>query len=266
MKNKFYNNSTLDFENYGWVIIRNFFKKSDIEKVKDQILKKILKTKKNKNFYYEKIGARVRLRRVERISDFSVEAKKVIYSSKILKLIYKIKKKKFDIFKDKLNFKYPGGKGYLPHIDGHFLWRDKNDKMQDGWKKYADDFVNLVIPLEKTDKKNGCLYLANKKYIKYLGNSFNEVSKKLSIGTPNIKFNDKKKFKYVPIELEKGDICLFDWKCAHFSKNNNSKKSRMIFYATYHERNERKNIRNNYYLDKQESRNDKKNKSLLFHA
>ena len=93
MKNKFYNNSTLDFENYGWVIIRNFFKKSDIEKVKDQILKKILKTKKNKNFYYEKIGARVRLRRVERISDFSVEAKKVIYSSKILKLIYKIKKK-----------------------------------------------------------------------------------------------------------------------------------------------------------------------------
>ena len=264
MKHNLYNKSITDYKKNGWVIVRNFFEKKEIEKIKHQILNKISKTKKNKNFYYEKIGNRQKLRRIEGISDFSANSKKIIYSSKILKLIHKIKKKKFDLFKDKLNFKYPGGKGYLPHIDGHFFWKDKNNNTQNGWKKYADDFVNLVIPLEKSDKKNGCLFLAQKKNIKYLGYTFNNVAKKMTIGTPNIKLKDKKRFKYKPAELEKGDICLFDWKCAHFSKNNNSNKSRMIFYATYYKKNKKKNVRNNYYLDKQTSLNDKKNKSLLF--
>ena len=170
--------------------------------------------------------------------------------------LFKNKKKRFDLFKDKLNFKYPGGRGYLPHIDGHFFWKDKNNKTQNGWKKYANDFINLVIPLEKSDKKMAAFTWRKKKYQKF-GNSFLKVTKKMCNGTPNIKLNDKK-FKYTAAELEKGDICLFDWKCAHFSKDNNSKKSRMIFYATYYEKNNKRNVRNNYYLDKQTSLNDKK--------
>ena len=27
------------------------------------------------------------------------------------------------LFKDKLNFKFPGAGGFDPHIDGHFLWQ-----------------------------------------------------------------------------------------------------------------------------------------------
>lgn len=264
MKNVSYNKTILNYKKNGWVIVKNFFKKKDIENIKNQILNKISNTRKSKNFYYEKINNYKKLRRIEGISDFSEVSKKIIYSNRILKLIKDIKKKEFDLFKDKLNFKYPGGIGYLPHIDGHFFWKDKNNKIQNGWKKYADDFVNLVIPLEKSDKKNGCLYLAQKKNIKNLGNSFKKITKKMSMGTPNIKLSDKKKFNYTAAELEKGDICLFDWKCAHFSKNNNSNRSRMIFYATYYKKNGKKNIRNNYYLDKQSSLNDKKNKSLLF--
>ena len=227
-------------------------------------MNKISKSKDNGHFYFEKIGNRKRLRRIERISDFSKTSKKIITSKKLLEIIYKIKKKKFDLFKDKLNFKYPGGKGYLPHIDGHFYWRDKNNKIQNGWKKYSNDFVNLVIPLERTDKKNGCLYLSKKKNLKKLGQSFKKITNKMIIGTPNIKINDKKKFNYSAIELNVGDICIFDWKCAHFSKNNNSNRSRMIFYATYFQTNKKRNVRKNYYLDKISSLNDKKNKSLLF--
>jgi len=264
MNNTPYNKIILNYKKNGFVIVKNFFKKKDIDNIKNQILNKILHARKSNNFYYEKINNFNKLRRIEGITDFSAVSKKIMYSNRILKLIKDIKKKKFDLFKDKLNFKYPGGKGYLPHIDGHFFWKDKNNKIQNGWKKYADDFVNLVIPLEKSDKKNGCLYLAQKKNIKNLGNSFNKITKKMSIGTPNIKLDDKKNFNYTAAELEKGDICLFDWKCAHFSKNNNSNRSRMIFYATYYKKNGKKNIRDNYYLDKQTSLNDKKNKSLLF--
>lgn len=248
----------------GWVIVKNFFKKNDIKIIKSQILKKISKTKKNDFFYYETIKNKKRLRRIERISDFSETSRKIIYSKKILKLIKDIKNKKFKLFKDKLNFKYPGGKGYLPHIDGHFFWRDKNNKVQDGWKKYSNDFVNLVIPLEKSIKKNGCLYIAYKKNLKKIGNSFKEITSKMISGTPNIKTKYLDNFNYEPIILNAGDICLFDWKCAHFSKNNNSNNSRIIFYATYYNENIKKNIRKKYYLDKKLSLNDNKNKALLF--
>ena len=93
MKHNLYNKSIIDYKKNGWVIVRNFFEKKEIEKIKYQILNKISKTKKNKNFYYEKIGNRRKLRRIESISDFSANSKKIIYSSKILKLIHKIKKK-----------------------------------------------------------------------------------------------------------------------------------------------------------------------------
>ena len=34
------------------------------------------------------------------------------------------------LFKDKLNFKYPGGEGFLPHVDGHFYWIDNQKKIK----------------------------------------------------------------------------------------------------------------------------------------
>ena len=33
--------------------------------------------------------------------------------------------------------------------------------------------------------------------------------------------------------MNQGDLMFFDWKIIHHSKKNLSKKSRMIFYATY---------------------------------
>ena len=51
--------------------------------------------------------------------------------------------------------------------------------------------------------------------------------------------------------MEVGDILIFNWKCAHKSKNNNSKTSRTIYYATYYQNKKtKKNILNTYYRDK----------------
>ena len=147
--------------------------------------------------------------------------------------------------------------GFLPHIDGHFLWLDKNNKYQKGWKKYSQDFINIVIPLEKSSKKNGCIYVSNKNNTKKLGNNFDEITNKMFINTPNIKTRNLKKFKFFPIELNVGDVFIFNWKCAHYSENNYSKKSRMIFYATFCRKNKSKNIRRMYYLDKLTSYNNK---------
>jgi len=246
----------------GFLIIKNFFKKKDIKDAKKEILKNI--KKKKKFFYYEKIKNQYRLRRIEKISDFSKQSKKIIHSKRIFDILFELKKKNFVLFKDKLNFKYPGGQGYLPHIDGHFFWKDKFNIYQKGWKKYSNNFINFVLPLEKSNPKNGCIYLSKKSDTKKIGNNFKKITKNLIINTPNIKNKDIKKFKFYPIILDPGDVCFFDWKCAHYSKNNLSRKSRIIFYATYCEKNRKTNIRKNYYIDKYSSKSDLKNKSLLF--
>ena len=250
------------YKKNGWVIVRNFFNKKYIQKIKIELLKN---SKKKNNFsYYETINNKPKLRRIEKVTNFSKNAKNIICSKNTLNLINSFEKQKHVLFKDKLNFKFPGGKGYLPHIDGHFYWRDKNKKYQNGWKKYSSNFINLVLPLETSNIKNGCIYVANKNDTDKIGKTFSKITDNMILNTPNIKKNDLRKFKFYPIELKIGDICLFNWKCAHYSKNNQSNKSRMIFYATFCKKNKNKNLRKMYYFDKQTSYNNKKNKSLLF--
>ena len=260
--NLFNKDSKKFFIKNGFIILKNFFEKKNIIFAKKEILKNI--KNKNKFFYYEKIKNHNRLRRIEKISDFSKQSKKIILSKKIFDILFELNNKKFVLFKDKLNFKYPGGQGYLPHLDGHFFWRDKNNIYQKGWKKYSNNFINFVLPLEKSTLKNGCIYLSKKSDTKKIGNNFQKITKNLIINTPNIKDKDIKKFKFYPILLEPGDVCFFDWKCAHYTKKNLSKNSRIIFYATYCEKNKINNIRKNYYMDKYSSKNNLKNKSLLF--
>ena len=50
------------------------------------------------------------------------------------------------LFKDKINFKKPGGGGFESHQD-----------VQAGWAKYADLHITVLINIDKTTIENGCL-------------------------------------------------------------------------------------------------------------
>ena len=52
------------------------------------------------------------------------------------------------LFKDKINFKLPGGGGFKPHQD-----------QQAGWSVYADLFITAMVSLDSTSEENGCLEL-----------------------------------------------------------------------------------------------------------
>ena len=220
------------YNNDGYVILKNFFSKSRIEKARLEILK-LSKKKGNNHFYYEKLGKKTVLRRIEKISQNSKSMWNLVKDKKLQKSLKKITNLKSYLFKDKLNFKFPGAGGFDPHIDGHFIWKDKNNKVKKGWSVYGKNFINVVLPLEKSNIKNGCIYLAKKKYTNILGSNWDEISKKLIKFTPKVKSNYLKKIKFKPMVMNQGDLMFFDWKIIHHSKKNLSKKSRMIFYATY---------------------------------
>lgn len=252
-------NLILNYKKTGFIIIKDFFEKKKIIKTKKKILLSV-KKEPNKLFFYEPNIEKIR--RIEDICKFSSDAQKLIHNRKLKKIIYQILGRNV-LFKDKLNFKYPKANGFEPHIDGHFFWRNKDNKIKKGWKEYSNKFLNVVIPLENTNKKNGCLEIASKnETFKILGSKWEDITKKTYKYTPKIKKEFIKKFNFFNVELKVGDILIFDWTVCHKSKRNLSKNSRMIFYATYAKNNKKVDIKKKYYHDKIKSRNSVKNKSL----
>lgn len=261
----FQQNQTSEIINFynknGFAIIRDVFKKNKISNIKNIISKNL--DENNKDFLYEVVNNKKILRRIEKITDHFYSVKALIYSKEIKKIFTKLKKNQV-LFKDKLNFKFPNGNGFLPHLDGHFYW-SKNDsrKLKKGWKIYSKNFTNIAIHLEDSTKKNGCLYVANKSDTKKLGDTWESITNKLSLNTPNIKKKDLKKFKFFPLEVSTGDIIIFDWKCCHYSNKNKSNKSRMILYLTYCDKN-KKNMRKIYYEDRELSKTNINFKSCIY--
>lgn len=247
------------YKNKGFIVLKNFFSKKKISAAKKNILA-LSKKSQSKLLFYEK--NKKDIRRIENVVSFSIHAKKILADKKLTRIVKAILGEN-TLFKDKLNFKAPKANGFEPHIDGHFLWKSKNSKIKKGWKAYSSQFTNVVIPLEKTNKKNGCLELAEiNDTKKILGDSWDEITKKTLKFTPKIKKNYIKNFNFVPMELNIGDILLFDWRVCHRSKKNHSKNSRMIFYATFAKNKKRKNLKEQYYKDKISSINTIANKSL----
>jgi len=255
-----------NYKKNGYIILKNFFPKKKIERTRLEIVK-LSKKKQNNHFYFETLGKSKKkvLRRIERISQNSKLMKNLLSEERLKIVLKKLTGLKSFLFKDKLNFKFPGAGGFDPHIDGHFLWKNQKNMNKKGWSVYGKNFINVVIPLEKSTIRNGCIYLAKKKYTDLiLGNNWDEISSKLIKFTPKIKSKYLKNMRFEPMVMEQGDAMFFDWKVIHYSKKNLSNKSRMIFYATYINSNKSKTqVIKKYYTDKLKSKNDIKNKSLI---
>jgi ectoine hydroxylase-related dioxygenase (phytanoyl-CoA dioxygenase family) len=165
-------------------------------------------------------------------------------NEKILELIFG---EKFNIFKDKFNLKPPGGEGFNAHYDGIFYFKI-NKRNYPGWYTYASSFINILIPFDNSNKKNGTIKIAKedkKKFAELLKNTKKN-------GTPELKTAYEKRLKFRYLNLSVGDICIFSNRCAHKSDSNKTKYNRRILYYTYNKKSEG-NFYKKYFFDKKKS-------------
>ena len=144
-------------------------------------------------------------------------------------LLKKIFETSFTIFKDKFNAKPPGGEGFFAHYDGIFKFRNEKNELKKGWYEYGNKFVNVLIALDQFDETNGTIEIA-----KADEGNFDELflnTKKN--GTPDILPEIEKKLKFNPMNLNVGDVVIFNNTCPHRSKKNNSNSDRKSLYYTY---------------------------------
>jgi ectoine hydroxylase-related dioxygenase (phytanoyl-CoA dioxygenase family) len=113
------------------------------------------------------------------------------------------------LFKEKINFKMPGGPGFKLHQD-----------QQAGWTKYAPLFVTAMVTIDPATIENGCLEVAGGRHREgLLGEEWRPLA------------DDAVALVSVP--TEPGDVIFFDSFVPHASKPNYTSEPRRVLYLTY---------------------------------
>ena len=129
------------------------------------------------------------------------------------------------LFKDKINFKMPGGPGFKAHQD-----------QQAGWGKYADLFVTALVTIDAATLENGCLEMVAGRHREGLiGEEWNPL--------------DESGLALQAVPTMPGDVIFFDSYAPHASKPNFTPQPRRLLYLTYNLQSDGDH-RAPYYADK----------------
>ena len=135
------------------------------------------------------------------------------------------------LFKDKSNYKLPGGAGFELHQD-----------QQAGWSRYAPLFVTAMVSVDRATIANGCLEIADMpRATAMLGQEWKPLTL-AELGGAAL----------TSVPTEPGDVIFFDSYVAHASQRNFSNDSRRILYLTYN-RQADGDHRARYFADKRQS-------------
>ncbi|WP_428541712.1 phytanoyl-CoA dioxygenase family protein [Rhodopila sp.] len=113
------------------------------------------------------------------------------------------------LFKDKINFKMPGGPGFKAHQD-----------QQAGWSRYAPIFVTAMVTLDAATLENGCLEMVPGRHLEGLIGEEWKALEETGLA-----------LRAVPTSA--GDVVFFDSFAPHASKPNFTDRPRRILYLTY---------------------------------
>ena len=135
------------------------------------------------------------------------------------------------LFKDKINFKLPGGGGFAAHQD-----------VQAGWDRYASLHITAMVSVDATTAANGCLEVAPGAHDRgQIGDSWRPLED-----------GEISPDAYVAIETAPGDAVFFDSYAPHRSAANETDQARRVLYFTYNRASEGDQLAR-YYADKRAS-------------
>lgn len=132
------------------------------------------------------------------------------------------------LFKDKINFKLPGGDGFKPHQD-----------VQAGWDRYGSLHISVLVCIDEANQENGCLELVPGQHDKGLiGNMWTPLSDEQLAAMD-----------FVSVPTLPGDVVFFDSFAPHGSGPNLTNEARRVLYVTFNKLSEGDH-REQYYADK----------------
>jgi 2-aminoethylphosphonate dioxygenase len=221
------------YRRHGWTHARGFF--TDAEMVSiigyvDQVAA-LPEISGRQMVYREPSLLDPNLRVLQRIEDFCPHHPQfdaLVRGGRLQAAIERLLGEPAVLFKDKINFKMPGGAGFELHQD-----------QAAGWSRYAPLFVTAVISIDAATLENGCLEIAAGPRLRHLiGPEWEPLSRDA------LEHHDLR-----PEPTQPGDAMFFDSYVPHASSPNLTQSTRRVLYLTYN-RAVDGNQRARYYADK----------------
>ncbi len=224
-----------EYQQNGFVFKKNFFDNNEIFTIRkwvyDYAERKPEDWENGKEMAYYETSKNDKTRilaRIEKFVDYHEGFKKLVNSRALIECVDTLLGEPSILFKEKINFKKPGGGGFHPHQD-----------MISRWDDFANDFMNVLIITDDTNLENGCLELAAGFHNKgFLGPYDAPIPEKYL-----------EKMEFVPYQLSMGDVVFFNGFTPHQSQDNKSTKPRSNVYLTYNKKSEG-DQRNSYFMRK----------------
>lgn len=129
------------------------------------------------------------------------------------------------LFKEKINYKYPGGGGFAPHQDAPAY-------------RFVDFHISVMVPVDRATVDSGALFFAPGHDAGILPNVDGRISEEWLANA-----------QWAPVEAAPGDLVFFDSYAPHKSGTNRSDSPRRLMYLTYNAAS-KGDFRETYYADK----------------
>lgn len=171
------------------------------------------------------------LSRVENFIPYHAGMEKLVCADKMMAATHQLFGERPVLFKDKINFKLPGGDGFKPHQDA-----------QAGWEDYGTLHITVMVAVDEANASNGRLEFCPGQHRRGLiGERWAPMTEEQLAG-----------MKFEPIDCAPGDAVFFDSYAPHQSDANLSQKSRRILYITYGKASEGDHLKE-YYAEKRKN-------------
>ena len=220
----------------GFIIVKKLFSNNEINNISswiDELADRPPRIGKEMYYFEDDIRNLHKkiLNRLEKFCDYNAQASDLAYSKRIINRLDQLFSEEPVLFKDKINFKYPGGSGFKPHQD-----------IQSGWLDYASSFISVLITIDDSTHENGCLEIVSGQHKRgWIGRMWRPLEG-----------DELKGLKFEEYETFPGDTVFFDCFTPHKSEGNLSDKKRRNIYLTYNKLSEGNKLEK-YFSDKRKN-------------
>ncbi|MEZ6128453.1 MAG: phytanoyl-CoA dioxygenase family protein [Planctomycetaceae bacterium] len=220
----------------GFLIVRNVFQSSEMAALSDEAWQLT-----QQQHLIERNNLRCRFRETfdetatlwetfDPVIDLSPECAKFSADSRLVNLLQQLYGEPACLFKDKLIFKQPGTRGYELHQD----WI--------AWRGFPRSFLTVLIPIDPSTTENGCTEV----FPGYHRQGCLTPEDGQYHRLPDSAVDESL---CVPLELQPGDIAVFDGFAPHRSAANQSSSWRRQLYLSYNAQSDGGHQRDAHYRE-----------------
>ena len=160
--------------------------------------------------HFEQTDAGAVIARSEDFVDHSSTLRSLICDGIVVEVLTELFGEAPVLFKEKINYKHPGGGGFAPHQDAPAY-------------RFVDHHISCMVPLDPATEASGCLWVAPGHDRGLLATDDRNRIDEATAAT----------LEWRPAPLEPGDLLFFDSYTPHFSDTNRTDRPRRAAYLTY---------------------------------